>query len=112
MAPHGIGVAPLCPGHVATNLRLNIARLKPVKEGIPLADNPGFAGLRARPAAISLDADRLGTFVVRAMEENRAYIHPSPHYAELIEKRHREVMADFGEAVDLRPGDLRRTGTN
>ena len=100
LAPFGIGVSTLCPGHVATGLSRNVAKLKPVAEGVPLDENPAFQGLRGKRPTRSLSPDRLGAFVVRAIEENRAYIHPSPHYAELIEKRHREIMADFGEAAD------------
>lgn len=100
LAPHGIGVSTLCPGHVTTSLSANLPQLQPVAAGLALADNPVFARLRGKPPAAGLHPDRLGPFIIRCIEENRAYILPHGHYAELVEARHREIMADFREPAD------------
>ncbi|WP_016744524.1 SDR family NAD(P)-dependent oxidoreductase [Rhizorhabdus wittichii] len=100
LAPHGIGVSLLCPGLVSTAIGANAAKLRPGPAGMTLADNPAFAGLRQRAPTAGLDPDRLGPFVVRAIEENRAYIIPHPHFAEQVEARHAALMADFGEPAD------------
>lgn len=100
LADHGIGVSHLCPGSTRTSLSGNIAKLQPVAEGIPLAENPILANLADGPRAEGLDPDLLGPFVVRAIEENREFIIPQPHYAELIEERHQRILADCKEAAD------------
>lgn len=100
LEPHGIGVSTLCPGLVSTGLGSNVKKLQPVDEGVALADNPVFANLRANPPSAALHPDALGPFIIRAIEENRAYILPHPHYAALIDERHQRILADFGEAAD------------
>jgi 2-hydroxycyclohexanecarboxyl-CoA dehydrogenase len=82
MAPYGIGVSVLCPGLVSTAIAANVAKLRPGPAGIALADNSAFAELRNRARAAGLDPDRLGPFVIDAIEANRAYIVPHPHFAE------------------------------
>jgi len=99
LAEHGIGVSVLCPGLVATGIGANAAKLRPVAATVELKDNPAFARLRGGPPAARLDPDRLGPFIIRAMEENRAYILPNPHFGELVEERHQRIMADFGEGA-------------
>jgi len=100
LAPHGIGVSLLCPGLVSTSIGANAAKLRPGPAGVELTDNPAFAGLRSRVPAAGLDPDRLGPFVVDAIEANRAYVIPHPHFAEQVEARHRALMADFGAPAD------------
>lgn len=100
LAPYGIGVSVLCPGLVSTAIGANAAKLRPGPAGVALADNPAFAGLRNRAPAAGLDPDRLGPFVVEAIEANRAHVLPHPHFAEQVEARHRALMAEFGEPAD------------
>jgi len=100
MAEHGIGVSVLCPGLVTTSIGANTAKLRPGPAGVDLADNPAFANLRRNVPAAGLHPDRLGPFIVDAIEENRAYIIPHPHFGELVEERHQAIMADFRDAAD------------
>ena len=100
MAEQGVGVSVLCPGLVSSSIGANNARLRPGPAGVELADNPAFANLRGAIPMARLDPDRLGPFIVRAIEENRAYVIPHPHFGELVEERHQAMMVDFGEAAD------------
>ena len=97
MAEHGIGVSILCPGLVTTAIGANASKLRPSPAGVELADNPVFAKLRKGAPLDGLDPNRLGDFVTQAIRENRQYILPHPHFAELVEKRHETLMQDFGE---------------
>jgi 2-hydroxycyclohexanecarboxyl-CoA dehydrogenase len=99
MAEHGIGVSVLCPGLVATGIGANVAKLRPVAATVELKDNPVFGRLRSAPPAARLDPDTLGPFIIRGIEEDRAYIIPHPHFAELVEARHQRIMGDFGPAA-------------
>lgn len=94
LADTDVGVSVLCPGPVASGLGANAALLRPV----PAHARPEALSLPDVPKA--LDASTLGRFVVRCMTENRTYIIPQVHFAELVEARHQGLMADFRDAAD------------
>ena len=74
LAPANIGITVLCPGTVATNIIENTRKLRsgastPSQSGPARAD--GIAALLAQGA----DPDEVGRMVLRAVQENRLYIH-------------------------------------
>lgn len=94
LRPHGIGVAVLCPGSVATNIT-DADRNAPdtlVRDGLTSADpaerefTRAFVGNGISAAAVADQA-------FAALAEGRCYVITHPEYRETIETRHREIEA-------------------
>jgi hypothetical protein len=82
---------------VSTNISRNSARLSP-------------GGARPAPdsnteiVASGMAPDKVGLFVLKAVQEGRHYILPHPEYKDLTERYHKDVIAAFGASAD--PGHL------
>ena len=91
LAPHGIGVSILCPGHVNTNLNATSHRQR---EAISDAASP-LGPDQGMTRAGALDPLSVGEMVREAIQADAFYILPHPEYRGIVEERHRELMRAF-----------------
>ncbi|MDE8654526.1 SDR family oxidoreductase [Novosphingobium album (ex Liu et al. 2023)] len=95
LAPHGIGVSVLCPGHVPTPLPETSRRLRAAVEGS--APRPVAEVLAGAPTAI--DALGVGRMVRDAVMADRLFVLTHPEFRDVVGERHREVMDAFAIAA-------------
>ena len=91
LEPEGIGVSVLCPGLVAGNLSSTSALNRPERFGGPTPDPRTGRG----PSPDAMPNEHVGPIVVRGIKGNRFYIFTHPDSANLVEKRHQQVLEDF-----------------
>jgi NAD(P)-dependent dehydrogenase (short-subunit alcohol dehydrogenase family) len=94
LVPHGVGVSVLFPG--LTRSRMSMA----IKDDMKLSDE-AFAQIEAG----MMDPLWMGRAVVRAAAGNQPYIITHPDHKDVLEARHAEIMAAFGEPAEPGYGD-------
>lgn len=96
LAASGIGVSVLCPGPVQTNIVQRSAELAP-KTGAALSDEQKRRQDEALAQATKYlqqgaSIDAVGQMVLKAVNENRLYIHTDPTVADMIRARTKEIL--------------------
>lgn len=97
LAPAGIGATVVCPGPVATDIMDRTAKLMP-PGGEKLADDERKQ-LGERRAALAqmlqqgVSPDDVGEMILKAVRENRLYVHTDRFMEEAIKKRTEALLA-------------------
>lgn len=97
LAPAGIGVTVLCPGPVATDIVQRTAQSIPMS-GLALSEEQERQGDEQRAQAIEMlksgvGIEAVGAMVLKAVQENRLYIHTDHVTEELIKARTKALLA-------------------
>ncbi|MEE2784663.1 MAG: SDR family NAD(P)-dependent oxidoreductase [Pseudomonadota bacterium] len=96
LAPINIGVSTLCPGMIATNIvRSDRNRPSDLGKGGLYKDPEQTDVLDAQFKSDGLSADTVGTQVVHAIKQNKAYIFTHAGLVEGIEARFQRILTDF-----------------
>ena len=96
LAPIGIGVSVLCPGPVATGIVQRSADTAP-KSGLSLSQQEERRAAERRALATQIleqgvSIDAVGEMVLKAVRENRLYIHTDRVMEELIKSRAKALL--------------------
>ncbi len=91
LAPMDIGVTVLCPGTVATNIIENTRNLR-AGASSPSQSGPVRGGEMSALLAQGAPPDEVGRMVLRAMQENRLYIHTDRMMLEAIKARSEALL--------------------
>jgi len=96
LAPINISVSTLCPGMIATNIvRSDRNRPSDLGKGGLYKDPEQTDVLDAQFKSDGLSADTVGTQVVHAIKQNKAYIFTHAGLVEGIEARFQRILTDF-----------------
>ena len=90
LAGDGIGVSCFCPGSIDSNLMATSMRNRPDRYGGP-ATVRETRGL----VKFAMAQEEIGPYVVAAIEENRPHVLTHPKSRRLVDRRHRDLVADF-----------------
>ncbi|ODT88604.1 SDR family NAD(P)-dependent oxidoreductase [Phenylobacterium sp. SCN 70-31] len=98
LADTNVGVSVLCPGMSATGIVATTARLRPVapEHGRAAQTAQNMTGVLAG----GMSPEKIGEFVVRAIQAGEFFIVTHPEWKTMAEAQFAEVLAAFGASAD------------
>ncbi|TDD14095.1 SDR family NAD(P)-dependent oxidoreductase [Nonomuraea diastatica] len=92
LAERGIGVTVVCPGFVRTEIMANSLKHEPGNPCTPASQDPATEARDRIFERYGLSPDVVGEQVLRAVQENRLYVHPDRMLAGPIHERTRDLL--------------------